>query len=89
MADTDIWITGVGLVSSAAQYLVVLAYRAAPASVLAPFSYVQLVFSGLLGLFVFGSVPDRFTLLGAAVIAASGLYMAHRERVRSRAAQAG
>ncbi|WP_137178151.1 DMT family transporter [Roseomonas sp. AR75] len=78
----------IGLVSSIAQYLVVLAYRAAPASVLAPFSYVQLVFSGLLGLFVFGTVPDRYTLLGAAVIAASGLYMAHRERVRAKAARA-
>jgi drug/metabolite transporter (DMT)-like permease len=79
----------IGVVSSAAQWLVVLAYRAAPASVLAPFSYVQLVFSGLLGLLVFGAVPDRWTLLGAAVIAASGLYMAHRERVRARSGQAG
>jgi drug/metabolite transporter (DMT)-like permease len=75
----------IGLVSSAAQWLVVLAYRAAPASVLAPFSYSQLVFSGLLGVLVFGTVPDRWTLLGAAIIAASGLYMAHRERVRSKA----
>jgi drug/metabolite transporter (DMT)-like permease len=77
----------IGLVSSGAQWLVVLAYRAAPASVLAPFSYVQLVFSGLLGVVVFGAVPDGWTLLGAAVIAASGLYMAHRERLRSRAAR--
>jgi drug/metabolite transporter (DMT)-like permease len=78
----------IGLVSSIAQWLVVLAYRAAPASVLAPFSYVQLVFSALLGLVAFGALPDRWTLLGAAVIAASGLYTAHRERVRSRAAPA-
>jgi drug/metabolite transporter (DMT)-like permease len=74
----------IGIVSFAPQWLVVLAYRAAPASVLAPFSYVQLVFSGLLGLVVFGAWPDRWTLIGAAVIAASGLYSAHRERVRSR-----
>lgn len=74
----------VGLVSSAAQYLVVLAYRAAPASVLAPFAYTQLLTSGLLGVVVFGHVPDAWTLIGAAVIAASGLYMAHRERVRAR-----
>jgi drug/metabolite transporter (DMT)-like permease len=74
----------VGLFSAAAQYLVVLAYRAAPASVLAPFSYTQLLTSGLLGVAVFGHVPDGWTLLGAAVIAASGLYMAYRERVRAR-----
>jgi drug/metabolite transporter (DMT)-like permease len=75
----------IGLFSSAAQFLVVLAYRAAPASVLAPFSYTQLLTSGLLGVVVFGHVPDGWTLLGAAVIAASGLYTAHRERVRARA----
>jgi drug/metabolite transporter (DMT)-like permease len=74
----------VGLFSAAAQYMVVLAYRAAPASVLAPFSYTQILTSGLLGVAVFGHVPDGGTLLGAAVIAASGLYMAHRERVRAR-----
>jgi drug/metabolite transporter (DMT)-like permease len=75
----------IGLVSSVAQWLVVLAFRAAPATVLAPFSYTQLLTSGLLGLVVFGNAPDGWTLLGAAVIAASGLYTAHRERVRSRA----
>ena len=74
----------VGIFSAAAQYLVVLAYRAAPASVLAPFSYTQLLTSGLLGVAMFGHVPDGWTLLGATVIAASGLYMAHRERVRAR-----
>ncbi|WP_270939255.1 DMT family transporter [Falsiroseomonas oryzae] len=79
----------IGLVSSVAQWLVVLAYRAAPASVLAPFSYTQLLTSGLLGAIVFGALPDGWTLLGAAVIAASGLYTAHRERVRARATTQG
>jgi drug/metabolite transporter (DMT)-like permease len=74
----------IGVISSAAQWLVVLAYRAAPASVLAPFSYSQLLFSGLLGWAMFAAVPDGWTLLGAAIIAASGLYTAHRERVRAR-----
>lgn len=73
----------IGAVSSVAQALVVLAYRAAPASVLAPFSYAQLVTSGLLGLVVFGALPDGWTLLGAGIIVASGLYTAHRERVRA------
>jgi drug/metabolite transporter (DMT)-like permease len=36
------------------------------------------------GFLVFGSVPDGWTLLGASVIVASGLYTAHRERVRAR-----
>jgi len=75
----------IGVVSSFAQWLVVLAYRIAPASTLAPFTYMQLLTSGLLGVIMFAALPDRWTLIGAAVITASGLYTAHRERVRSRA----
>ena len=74
---------GIGVVASAAQWLVVLAYRLAPASLLAPFSYVQLIWSTLLGYLVFGARPAAATLLGAAVIAASGLYAAGRERART------
>jgi drug/metabolite transporter (DMT)-like permease len=84
------WVTpgwreiGLGLVtggaSTVAQWLVVLAFQQAPASVLAPFSYSQLVWSGLLGYGIFGNVPDRWTLAGATVVIASGLYTAHRER---------
>lgn len=70
--------------STAAQFLVVIAYRHANASLLAPMSYSQLVWSGLLGLLVFGNVPDAWTLVGAAVIIGSGIYTAHRERVTSR-----
>jgi drug/metabolite transporter (DMT)-like permease len=73
-----------GLCSSIGQYLVILAYRRAAASVLAPFSYAQLLSSTLLGYLAFSAVPDRATLLGAAVIILSGLYTAHRERVRAR-----
>jgi drug/metabolite transporter (DMT)-like permease len=61
---------------------VVLAFRYADASVLAPFSYTQLVWVSILGFFVFGEVPDIWTIAGAAVIVASGLYTAHRERLR-------
>ncbi len=73
-----------GLCSSLGQYLVILAYRRAAASALAPFSYAQMLSSTLLGYAAFGAVPDRATLLGAAVIVLSGLYTAHRERVRAR-----
>ncbi|MCK8785489.1 DMT family transporter [Roseomonas sp. NAR14] len=73
-----------GVLGSVGQMLVVQAYRHAGASVLAPFSYGQIVTSGLVGFLVFGSVPGSAMLLGSAVIIASGLYTAHRERVRAR-----
>ena len=49
---------------------------------LAPFSYTQLVWVSTLGFLVFGEVPDAWTVAGAAFIVGSGLYTAHRERVR-------
>ena len=73
-----------GICSSLGQYIVILAYRQAAASALAPFSYVQLLFSTTLGWLIFAAVPDGGTLLGAGVIIGSGLYTVHRERVRAR-----
>jgi drug/metabolite transporter (DMT)-like permease len=72
----------IGIASTAGQWIVVLAFRYADASVLAPFSYTQLVWVASLGFLVFGEVPDAWTVAGAAFIVGSGLYTAHRERVR-------
>jgi drug/metabolite transporter (DMT)-like permease len=72
----------IGVASTAGQWIVVLAFRYADASVLAPFSYAQLIWVSLLGFVIFGEVPDVWTVIGAAFIVASGLYTAHRERVR-------
>lgn len=74
----------VAMAATAGQYLTVLAFQRAPASLLAPFTYVQLIWSTALGYLVFGNLPDRWTWIGAAIIVASGLYTAHRERVRLR-----
>ena len=72
----------IGVASTAGQWIVVLAFRYADASVLAPFSYTQLLWVSILGFFVFGEIPDVWTVVGAGFIVASGLYTAHRERVR-------
>ena len=72
----------IGVASTTGQWIVVLAFRYAGASVLAPFSYTQLLWVSSLGFLVFGEVPDVWTVTGAAFIVASGLYTAHRERVR-------
>jgi drug/metabolite transporter (DMT)-like permease len=72
----------IGLASTAGQWIVVLAFRYADASVLAPFSYTQLLWVSILGFLVFGEVPDVWTVTGAGFVVASGLYTAHRERVR-------
>jgi drug/metabolite transporter (DMT)-like permease len=76
----------VGATSTAGHWLLIPAYRRADASVVAPVSYSQIIWASLLGLLVFGAVPGPATLAGAAVVAASGIYMAHRERAVARRA---
>jgi drug/metabolite transporter (DMT)-like permease len=72
----------IGVASTLGQWIVVLAFRYADASVLAPFQYTQLLWVSILGFLVFGELPDVWTVVGAVFIVASGLYTAHRERVR-------
>jgi drug/metabolite transporter (DMT)-like permease len=62
-------------------YIFIIAYRHAPAAVLAPFIYLGLITHTATGYLVFGQVPDRWTIAGAAIVIASGVYLVHRERV--------
>ena len=70
-----------GFCGSFGHYLLIAAHRIAPAALLAPFSYTQIVWMALLGFILFGQIPERMTLLGGAIVIASGLYVLHRERV--------
>jgi drug/metabolite transporter (DMT)-like permease len=56
-----------------------MGFRYAPASVAAPFHYTQMIWGILLGYYIFGDMPDIWTLAGAAIVIASGLYLIHRE----------
>lgn len=77
------WMLLLGLLGGAGHCLLVLAFARAPASVLAPMSYTQLVWAGLAGVLVFGDWPDGWTLAGAAVIAAGGVLVALPDRRRA------
>ncbi len=72
----------IGVAATMGHWIVVMAFRYADASVLAPFSYSQLLWVTLLGYAAFGEVPDIWTFAGAGIIIASGIYTAHRERQR-------
>lgn len=69
-----------GVFGGTGHYLLAMAHRYAPASTLAPFLYQQILYMALFGYLVFGSVPDKETWIGAAVVVASGLYLFSRER---------
>ncbi len=76
-----------GLIGGGGHYLIIRAFQHAPAAVLAPLGYVELIGTTILGYLIFGNFPDAWTWVGAAVIIASGLYIALRERrLRARGA---
>lgn len=75
---------GIGIMSFVTHGMIVKAFEFAPAAVLAPFGYLEIVSATALGFLVFGDFPDRPTWVGIALIVASGLYIVHRERVRRR-----
>jgi drug/metabolite transporter (DMT)-like permease len=70
-----------GLAGALGHWFLILANRRAPATVIAPLAYTQLLSMAVTGYLVFGSVPDISTLAGALVIIASGVYIVYRERV--------
>jgi len=72
----------VGFVYAAAHWLVIIGYRSADASLLAPYSYFQLVFVAAVGIVVFQELPDIWTVAGIGIIIASGIYNAQHERSR-------
>jgi drug/metabolite transporter (DMT)-like permease len=74
----------VGVFGAVGHYLLIVAHRFTPASVLSPFMYTQLLWAGALGYLVFHDVPNKWTLTGAGIVVGSGLYLLHRERIRSR-----
>ncbi len=61
-----------GIVASSGQWLMVMAFRHAPASLLAPFSYLQLLWAIIGGWLAFSALPDLWTLVGGVIIAISG-----------------
>jgi drug/metabolite transporter (DMT)-like permease len=71
-----------GVFGAFGHWLLILAHRLAPATILAPFIYSQIVWMIALGFIVFDQLPDRWTFVGAAIVIASGLYLLYRERVR-------
>ena len=71
-----------GFLGGLGHYFLIVAHRLAPASVLSPFIYSQMVWMIALGFIVFGDVPNGWTLVGASVVIASGLYLISLERRR-------
>ena len=71
-----------GVFGGVGHYLLALAHRYAPSSVIAPFVYQQVIYMALFGYLVFGDVPAPAVWIGASIVVGSGLYLFARERAR-------
>ncbi|MEP9350852.1 DMT family transporter [Xanthobacter sp. KR7-225] len=69
-----------GAIAGAGHFVLILAHARAPAATLAPFIYTQIIAMVALGWLLFGQVPSLWTLAGAAVVIASGIYLILIER---------
>lgn len=74
-----------GVFGAFGHYVLIVAHKMATPNVLSPFIYTQMVWMILIGFVMFGDVPDAFTLAGTVIIAGSGLYILHRERMKAKA----
>ena len=69
-----------GLFAGLGHWFVISAYLLAPASLLTPFTYLQMIWATVYGLAIFHQLPDQWSALGMAIIVASGLWLALQER---------
>lgn len=69
-----------GVLAGVGHWLLIGAFLAAPASLVAPFTYLQMIWATLYGYVVFGQLPDRLSAVGMAVIVASGVGLVLHER---------
>ncbi len=75
-----LFLLGMGMAGAGGHYLLTQAHRLAPASLLAPFIYTQIIWMTLSGYLFFGDVPDHWTVIGASIVVLSGLFVFARER---------
>ena len=71
-----------GICGGIGHFALIKALTLSPASVIAPYGYLNLIWATIYGFILFAELPDTWTIAGAAIITGSGLYVYHRERVR-------
>ena len=83
-----IWsiLLAVGAIAAISHVLIAAAFRKAPAGILAPFQYLEIISATAFGYIFFGDFPDILTWLGTAIIVGAGCYVFFRERQLSRQA---
>ncbi|HCZ01638.1 MAG: hypothetical protein A3D16_11850 [Rhodobacterales bacterium RIFCSPHIGHO2_02_FULL_62_130] len=84
LADLPVFLL-LGMLGSGAQLCIIKSFSMAEASAVAPFAYLGIVTATFWGIVLYGEYPDLWTVIGALVIVAAGLYVWHRETAARRA----
>ena len=89
IGSVPVWVTpsvlqlaalvGIGTISGIAQLLMTEGYRTGETTLVAPFEYSAILYTTLLGMFVWGELPDAWNLLGIVIVVSSGMYIYRRE----------
>ncbi|MCW8916409.1 MAG: DMT family transporter [Magnetovibrio sp.] len=82
------WLGFMGVVATVAHLALNRGFRAADASFIAPFGYVQIPFVAAAGFWTYGELPDVWTWIGSTIIVGSGIYIARREAQLAKAYRA-
>lgn len=77
------WMASLGLIAAVGHFLVIKAFQMAPASLLAPYGYSEIVMATVVGYLIFGDFPDYWSWIGVSIVIASGIYVSIRERTSS------
>lgn len=75
----------IGVISVCAHYMLVMSFERAPASLLAPFAYAEIISGTIVGFYWFGDMPDHWTFAGAGILIVSGLFISWNETRRTAA----
>ncbi len=86
--DAWFWLAVIGVIGTVGQIAVAEALKQADATAIMPFDFLKLIWAAAFGYFLFNQVPDSYTWVGAAIIFASGFYIAYRESRVNRKAKA-
>ncbi|WP_374427125.1 DMT family transporter [Tabrizicola sp.] len=73
-------LAALGVIATLGHVLITKAYEHAEASLLAPLAFTEIIMATVLGYAFFGDLPDRWTVLGVAILVASAVYISVRER---------
>ncbi|MDH3740925.1 MAG: DMT family transporter [Hyphomicrobiales bacterium] len=79
-----VWLIVIGTLGSVIQFSLAKAFSLAETTVVLPFDFLKLVWASVFGFVLFAEVPDPWAWIGGSIIFASAVYVAYRERARSR-----